>query len=300
MAQEDQLKAMFWNIGKQLTEKKLELLKEAMSSIKPDIFCIAEGSYSKNDCQLLVKTFSDNGYKTYYSPLFPEPKEMGESDDAELGYVDKRYRLKIFHKETITLETPFTFTALRENGRIIVLKIFYKYKPVTFIFVHNKSKEGETEDTLYQTDHIKGIYELIQVGKTVKEKERLIIMGDFNLNPWDRLLLHKTHLNTSFFQNRNSILQRHPEKCFYNPIVDSLSKSRTVNLGGTHLSQGKKWGVFDFVLYDTKDIELDFDIVTEFDGGSKLLNSSTKIKKDFFNHHLDHLPILATITKFNL
>jgi exonuclease III len=227
----------------------------------------------------------------------PEPKEMEEETDTVLSYVNKRYRLKIFHKDSVTLESEFKFTALRENGRIIVLKVYHKFKLLTFIFLHNKSKEGETEDTLDQTDNIKGIYELLNIGRAVKEKERVIIMGDFNLNPWDRLLHHKTHLSTSFYKNKNSILQRFPEKCFYNPIIDLLTKSRTINLAGTHISTSNKWGVFDYVLYDTKDLELSFDIITEFKDGSKLLNTSEEIKKDFFNYDLDHLPIVTTITK---
>lgn len=297
MTNSDDIKVIFWNVGKNLTAKKIELLKEAISSINPDIFCIAEGSFSKDDCSLLVDTFTDNGYYTFYCPLFPEPKEIAEETDAELSYINKRYRLKIFYKNTVALESEFNFTVLRENGRIIVFKVYHKYKLLTFIFLHNKSKEGETEDTLDQTDTIKGIYELISVGKAVTDRERLIIIGDFNLNPWDRLLHHRTHLNTSFLKSKNSILQRFPMKCFYNPIIDLLTNSNTINLAGTHFSTNKKWGIFDFVLYDTKDLELTFEIITEFQDGSKLLNTSEEIQKDFFYHDLDHLPIATTITK---
>lgn len=307
MTKTDDIKAAFWNVGKNLTEKdddgkinhkKVELLNETIKTVNPDIFCIAEGTFSKTDCKLLEKTFSDNGYITFYSPLFPEPKEMQEEADEELSYVSKRYRLKIFYKEGMSLRSEFSFTALRENGRIIVFKVYHKFKLLTFIFIHNKSKEGETEDTLDQTDNIKGIYELISLGKTVGEKERIIIMGDFNLNPWDRLLHHKTHLNTSFFQNKNSILQRFPEKCFFNPVVELLANSRKLNFAGTHFSTiKKKWGLFDYVLYDTKDVELNFEILTELPSGIELLNSSETVRGDYFNHHLDHFPIVTTITK---
>lgn len=299
MEEKQDIKAMFWNIGKDLnigddkTDNKLELLSEAIADISPDIFCIAEGTPSKLACQKIVDVFSTKGYTCFYSPLFSDRADLKPPKD----YKYDRYGLKIFIKDATIVKTPFAFTEVREVGRIVALKVFFNYQEVPFIFLHNKSKEGETHETLDQTDNIKAIYEMISLGMSVEEKERIIIMGDFNLNPWDRLLEHKTHLNTSYIQNRNSILQRNEEKCFYNPIVELLSKSATANLGGTYYSNNSGWGLLDFVLYDTRDVQIQFDILTEFKGGSKLLNSATDIKKSFFNHGLDHLPILSTVTK---
>ncbi len=286
----EDIKTIFWNIGKELTDVKVQLLNVAISTISPDIFCIAEGSYSRDDCQKLVDTFSAKGYETFYSPLFPKPEEIKTS------YVIRRYGLKIFVKDKAIIKNPFVYTDLREHGRIMLLRVFFKFRQITFIFLHNSSKQGETDDTLDQQDNIKAIYEMIKVGKTVEEKERIIIIGDFNLDPWARLLKHETHLNTSFFQNKNSILQRFDEKCFYNPIVDLLSKSTIVNLCGTHYGS-KGWGVFDFMLYDTRDFQLAFDILTKFQDGTELLNVDANLKSGFLNHGLDHLPIMTTITK---
>lgn len=285
------IKAVFWNIGKKLTDKKLDLLKEAITSYSPEIFCIAEGSNSKKDCQKLVDTFKNKNYKTFYSPLFPTPPNL------KLSYVSKRLGLKIFIKDSIVIKNPFAYEDQRRNGRIVMLRVFLNYKLITFIFLHNKSKKGETHETLAQTTNIKAIYEMINVGKAVKDKERIIILGDFNLNPWDRLLDDKEYLKTSYFQNRNLILKRGKEKYFYNPLVDLLSLSKTVNLGGTYYSNNSEWGLFDFVLYDTSDMEIQFDILTELKGGSKLLNPSNKLKKSFINYDLDHLPIAITINK---
>lgn len=295
MKKADEIKIVFWNIGKDLnigedkTDKKLELLSEAINTVNPDIFCIAEGSPSKVACQKIVDTFLNKGYYCYYSPLFSERQDLKPS----YGYDE--YGLKIFIRDKIILKNQFAFTEQRENGRIVVLKVFFKYIEYVFIFLHNKSKQGETIDTLDQTNNIKAIYEMTRVGKALGEKERIIIMGDFNLDPWDRLLQHKTFLNTSYFNNRNLIMQRNSEKCFFNPIVDLISTSKTVNLAGTHYGT-KGWALFDYVLYDTKDGPIDFAIITKFKDGSELLNSDPNIKKSFFNHGLDHLPIVTTIT----
>jgi exonuclease III len=299
MEEKQEIKVIFWNIGKDLnigddkTFKKLGLIAEAIDIVSPDIFCIAEGTPSKDACQKIVDVFLRKGYSCYYSPLFSDREDL----KPPTNYNYDRYGLKIFIKDISTIKTPFAFTEVREVGRIVALKIFFNYQEIIFIFLHNKSKEGETHETLDQADNIKAIYEMISLGKQSEEKERIIIMGDFNLNPWDRLLEHKTHLNTSYLQNRNSILQRNSDLCFYNPIVELLSKSGTPNLGGTYYSNNSGWGLLDFVLYDTRDIQIQFDIITEFNGGSKLLNSATNINKSFFNHSLDHLPIISTVTK---
>lgn len=285
------IKAIFWNIGNELTDKKLELLSEAISSSKPDIFCIAEGSRSKSNCQRIVDVFLKNEYQAFYTPLF------SDQEDLKPSYTYDGWGLKIFISKTTVIKSPFSFTEQRENGRIVVLKTFFNYQEIAFIFLHNKCKEGETHETLDQTDNIKAIYEMISVGKTVSENDRIVIMGDFNLYPWDRLLQHKTYLNTSYFQNRNFILQRNDEKCYYNPIVDYLSKSETINLGGTYHSNSSGWALFDFILYDTKDNgEINFDIIAKLET-TELLNQATDIKRSFFNHGIDHLPIIITITK---
>lgn len=291
MEEADNIKALFWNIGKNLTDKKIELLNEATLFFKPNIFCIAEGSISKDDCRKIEYIFSNNGYNTFYSPLF--------SDQAELqpSYSYFSWGLKIFISKGTVIKNAFSFADQRQMGRIVLLKIFFNYKEIAFIFLHNKSKEGETHETLSQTDNIKAIYDMVSVGKTIPQEDRIIIMGDFNLFPWDRLLEHKEFLNTSYFQNRSSILQRHEEKCYYNPIVDYLSQSKTPNLAGTYHSNKSGWALFDFILYDKKDHgEPQFDIITKFNQ-TILLNPAPEIKKSFFNYGIDHLPIITTITK---
>jgi len=291
MEETDNIKALFWNIGSELTEKKLELISEAISFVKPNIFCIAEGSISTENCKRIEEVFSANGYITFYTPLFSYKSELKPI------YTYFGWGLKIFISKTTIVKNPFSFADQRQNGRIVLVKVFFNFKEIAFIFLHNKSKEGETHETLDQVDNIKAIYEMVNVGKTIPEDDRIIIMGDFNLFPWDRLLQHDSHLNTSYFQNRNSILQRGNKKCYYNPIVDYLSKSSTPNLGGTYHSNSSGWALFDFILYDTEDKEEpSFDILTNLQD-TQLLNPATNIKRSFFNHGIDHLPIITKISK---
>ena len=108
---------------------------------------------------------------------------------------------------------------------------------------------------------------------------------------------HKKYLRTSFFQNHNSIKQRYTDdiKNYFNPIAGLIFETKINNLGGTYYSDSYGWALFDYVLFDTKDSDIFYDIITEFRGGSKLLNSDETIKKSFLNNKLDHLPIITKI-----
>ena len=129
---------MSLNIGKELTRTKLKLISEALTSIKPDIFCIAEGSRSKVNCQNIINEFKAQNYVTYYSPLFSDKEELKPS------FAYDPYGLKIFYKSTpIDNErrivfNDFSFTEQRENGRIVVLKAYFQYQKIAFVFLHNK------------------------------------------------------------------------------------------------------------------------------------------------------------------
>jgi hypothetical protein len=297
------MKALFWNIGATLTDKKLKLISNAITSESPDIFCIAEGSPKKSDCQTIVDTFLKQGYNCYYSPLFSKKPEL------KLDYTNyEKYGLKIFVKDNKILKEEFSFSYQRMGGRIIVVKTYINFRPTTFIFLHSKSKSGSDETTKEQHAYILKLRDMIDkdVGKITDNKdnseimgskERVIIMGDFNVEPWEKVLNSKYYLTTSFFRNHNSMKQRKNNKdsIYFNPIVEHIFHTKIENLGGTFYSKNHGWALFDFILYDTKDGEISYNILTELKGGTKLLNEATTIKKTFLNEGLDHLPILTEI-----
>jgi hypothetical protein len=124
MNSQTNLKTIFWNIGDKKDTPKLVLLSEAITTEKPDIFCIAEGTPSGDSCQEMVDVFTQKGYTCYYSPLFSYMK------DLKPGYDYNDLGLKIFVKNPNIMKAPFSFAEQREEGRIIVLKVFFNYKPI--------------------------------------------------------------------------------------------------------------------------------------------------------------------------
>lgn len=292
------MKALFWNIGKKLTDKKKELISEALATELPDIFCIAEGTTSAEKCQTIVDLLGEHDYTCYYSPLFVRDPAL------KLDYDYKPQGLKIFYRKDKIVVTPFTFSYQREMGRIIVLKATESYKETTYIFLHNLSKSGNAEVTYNQSDFISNLRGMISIGKITSDTEkvdnmgeRVVIMGDFNLEPWDSILKLKRFLTTSFFQMHNAIHQRKrdDEKYFFNPSVELILNSDVANLGGTFYSDTSGWALYDFVLFDTKDVKATYKILTEFKDGHKLLNYDNTIVNSFLNHELDHLPIVVEI-----
>lgn len=291
------MKTIFWNIGDS-SVKKLELISETIISETPDIFCIAEGSHSKGSCQNLIDEFTKHKYSCYYSPLFSDKVEL------KLDYGYNAFGLKIFVKDATIPEIPFEFAMQRHEGRIIVLKAFKDYKLTTFIFLHNKSQVGDP--TYKPVPLILSIKEMIKYGKvtvdaTSKEimgdKERVIIIGDFNIEPWHQILNHKDYLSTAFFVNHNARNKRknNSEKCYFNPIMELISKTNIENLGGTYYNDNNGWALFDFVLYDSNNGKVTYDILTKLNTGRILLDEDSSLNKAFLKDELDHLPIITKI-----
>ena len=290
------MKALFLNIGSELTIKKMLLLEEAIKHEKPDIFCIAEG-YScclrvpgRLTCSAIEYLFSSKGYEPYYLPTYSYNAALG------LGYRFNKFGLKVFVRNSYIPRATFTGAEQREEGRYIILRTEVNDKLTTFIFLHGKAKEGNANQGDDQYNHMVRLNDMINFGEVIDASERVIIMGDFNLEPWDSILSGKRIFNTTFFHNRNLVYHRRTgnDRIFYNPILEFVVKSTTTNLGGTFYNDRTGWALFDTILYDTSQGAVRFDVLTQL-AKSHLLNTSPSIHQSFLNDNLDHLPILAEI-----
>ena len=122
------------------------------------------------------------------------------------------------------------------------------------------------------------------------EIDRTLIIGDFNLEPWDNILRHPEYINSSFIKVHNDLNLLRNSKAFFNPISNLIHKS--VEIGGTYFSKRSGWALFDYCLYNTNKMKVDFNIVQGLMGSSLLSDKYTlKNPKDA----IDHLPILTTV-----
>ena len=102
-------------------------------------------------------------------------------------------------------------------------------------------------------------------------------------------------MQSSFITKHNKIkIRKEDADVFYNPSVEYIISDDNPNLGGTYYTQTHGWAILDYTLYKTEDGKTEYNVITEFKDGSKLLNEDISIKKDFLNFGIDHLPILVT------
>lgn len=296
------MRILFWNIGDTLTSRKQHLLQVAIDKERPDIFCIAEGTSRMDDCNTLIELFARANYWCYYSPLFSQKTEL----NLDYRAYDP-FGLKVFISNELKLKEQFEFSLQRMGGRIILVKTYLDFIPITLILVHIISKKGSRNSTQEQHYYIGKLRDIIdnETGKITDNnvdpenlgiKERILIFGDFNIEPWETVLNDKLYLMTNFFKKRDKIKRRgEAENIFFNPAVELILSNGHENLAGTYYTERNGWAVFDYLLYNTISGDVNYRIISEFDAQHVLLNPDITIKKSFLNDGIDHLPVIAEI-----
>lgn len=274
---------LFWNLGKEQTKTKLDLLRNCITEHSPNIVCIAEFSYSIDDCKTLHKLFQGLGYECYYSPLF-------SITDTTLAYPFKRNGLKVYFKPPMSLSDKFSDGHQRYEGRIIRMPVKLGTKSYILYFIHNESKSGTKVPTIAQTIFISKLSDIVLTSPDLNITGEVIILGDFNLEPWDHIMREQKILDTYFvtkYYHQNKRLHKN-RTSYYTPITEYIIATTNQNLCGTYFSKKSGWALFDYVLSDNDNIN--FDIITNI-GDTHLLDSNTNLK-NFMHEELDHLPII--------
>lgn len=277
---------LFWNIGKRLSQVKCDLLGKIIDDSNPEIFCIAEGSGSIKKCQDLVNLFSNKGYDCFYNPLFYKaPVVSNEYGWNNLG-------LKVFIKKNSNYGSTFSFDCQKFDGRILNLNLTFKMKGHSLFFIHNKSKLGEEFD---QRDFIIELSNFIKTKIRTKPKESVIILGDFNIEPWSELLTKKSYINSCFhkkwFTYYSSKINVLKSILYYNPFFELLSNNQNSELIGTFYNR-IYYGLIDYALFSNNIKNYTVDVITKIDTTELLIK---KGKKCFLVYDFDHLPILINL-----
>ena len=138
------------------------------------------------------------------------------------------------------------------------------------------------------------------------EHSRTFILGDFNMNPFEKGLLSAVGLNNTSSREIALVGERQvltkPFKYFYNPMWNFFGEFSKGSVSGTHYFDTYKyinlhWNIYDQILLRPDIIDLfdenNLDILREIEGKSllKKIKSTTRVDKNIS----DHLPI-----KFNI
>lgn len=280
------MKILFWNIGKELTSGKIDILKELVLSESPNICCLAEGSNSQKDCQKIEELYSSLNYQQFYTPI------LGKVN-FQLPYA--RNGLKVFHKDCQAMN-DFEFHHQRQDGRIIRFDFSLNGEVNTVIFLHNYSKNGGIDSTRKQLVFISDIKRLLDNSQLNLKDSNVVVLGDFNLEPWDNNLRTPDLLNSYFMTKHLSWAEniKLNRSVFYTPSAEEIIQNKESIIGGTYFSEKYGWALFDFPIYNKRKMKLNFKILNTI-GEKTFFKTNGANCEDFKESGFDHLPILVTL-----
>lgn len=277
------MKIFYWNIKNSLSDEKQSWIENAIDSEQPDVLCIAEGPESIDDCNKIVVDIIAKGYRTYYIPTFYSKDIIAN----QFGW--NKFGLKVFVKNDTKLKTRFAFGNQKLEGRIIYLRFELDSKFYSTFLIHGMSKAG---DEIKQSSFICELSSFIRTKTINRESDHIIILGDFNLEPWDDLLKNERYIYSSFFTKSFSYHSiKISKRIFYNPILEYIQKDIDSKLIGTFYNN-KYISIFDYPLISKELTNYEFNVLTNI-GGSELMMD--KNGKHILVDELDHLPVTLKI-----
>jgi len=277
---------VFWNIGVQISQDKLDLVESIISDNSPDIFCICEGTPSRKDCIDLNNTFNANKYEEYVTPTSLERIGFSYLDDSLKLYVKKgTYK-------------PFEIGKQTHKGRVVLIQsIVDNYN---LLFLHNYSKGGIVHNNDSQVEFFAGVKFWLNQFYSNIDHNQFVFIGDFNLEPWDSFNRKNFLLKCSFWEKDlmiNNRVNGRKNKVYFNPAFEHIAKSNNLNLNGTYYNKNYGWAFFDYPIYNSEKYIVKYEVITSVNSGQEILKSNTKIKTDFLKKNIDHLPIKVNIQK---
>ena len=264
---------LFWNIARKPLRDEMRRLTERH---EVDVLMLAESRLAPDD--LLASLNGDGASWEFAAPISP-------LDDTKIQLYT---RLGQQHLQELFV---FPHVTVRELSGP-------DFSSLLLGVVHLPSKlwENPEDQTVVCTElsrQLRAIEEIVG-------HRRLLVVGDFNVNPFEAAMLSPTALNAEASRrvaargSRN--INGHAYPFFYNPMWNFFGDA-TLGPGGTYFFSGSKrvrvsWNIFDQVLlrpdllphFDTSEL----DILTT-DGQRSFLNRNGTPDKTNVS---DHLPIL--------
>lgn len=280
------MKLGFWNIdAKNKNEDKSDFLVDFCIERSLDILVLAESS-EKTNTSFLLKINNINSQSTSKFKLIYSEKE----------------KLKVFSRYEETIFTDYSSNYKSTRWLIHNISIPSKLK-INLVSVHLNSQRSWSESSLN--------LECVNLARDIIEIERLtnceetIIIGDFNLNPFNDGLVAANGLNAVADLNSITKNQKGREvdgvfyKFFYNPMWNFFGNN-ILPLGTYYYRNSGhvsiEWHIFDQILIRPSLHEyLKYpyvEIIHSLKSGSLLTKSDrpNEIK------YSDHLPILLNLT----
>ena len=268
------MKIVFWNINKKnLTDELEELSQE----IDPDILFLGESEISVGNTLLAL-----NRYKTKYF----------YNEDLICT------KIKMFSKYDDRNVMP-----IKSNPRYTVREIIVPSYPIfNLMSLHFQSKVNW--DSHDQAAHSMELNATINDFERKKGSKMTLVIGDFNMNPFDFGMVQTTGLHSVMSRDvalkQSRIVDGKQYPFFYNPMWSFYGEYGKGDVNGTIYNTLSKpinyfWNMFDQVLIRPDLIpyinEDELEIISQLSNNRSLLKKSNIID----NSISDHLPISVTI-----
>jgi exonuclease III len=266
---------LFWNINKKdLTNEIVELVEEHQI----DVLVLIECEISNN--QLLdLLNHKDIIFK------------------SSLHFVKHNRKISFFFKDDLINVKEIT-----DERRYLAKQLSTDNNIINLVIVHYQSKLNWRDDDQYAN-----IYELKEFIKKIEgeyQNDKTLLIGDFNMNPFEKGMAQTTGLHAVMDRNialkKNRIVDDRKYEYFYNPMWSFFGENGKGKTHGTYYYQAANpicyfWNIFDQVLLRPSLIDFfdddDLEIITEINGKSLLDNNGIIDKKNFS----DHLPVKFTL-----
>ncbi len=212
------------------------------------------------------------------------------------------YKVPGFSKLQTFVSLGKKLKPFQDAGRISLYRLFVSPGfEILIVAVHlqNKLHQNETEQIFSGVR----LRQLIEKAEKHLGHSRTIVIGDFNMNPFEPGLVAADSLNAVMDRNiaerRTRIIQREKRKFFYNPLWNHFGDSKPNPPGTYYYDSGSQvnyyWNMFDQILIRPDLLNFfqpeNFKIVTKIQKVS-LLSGSGKPDKMRIS---DHLPIIFSL-----
>lgn len=279
------------------------LVQENSISIKPTASKMLYWNLDKKDLSFeVVELVKEIPYDIlFFSETSKEIRKALENQLSPLGY---RMRTKIVGRVRVALFDKYNdsdITFFKKEGRFTIIIYNFDGENYMVVGVHLDSPASYPDSSDRYTC-AKDEYSTINVYREKYNVKKVVIIGDFNMNPYDRGMISElsfkaTHCKkTAKLKSKKEYLFNPSWKIFTNDLtVDENKPPGTIHyVPRTKDSDVNYWHVFDQVLVSPSlySAYLDsFDVITEWNN-VKLLNEESIPDRTKYS---DHLPITYTI-----